>query len=69
MKRILSSINGGLSSNNTNSIQNKNKGDKIKEKIRLREEHDLKRHKKESDEFSLKLTSVKPSSAKIVIFF
>lgn len=68
MKRILSSINGGLSSNNgKNNNKSKDKSEKIKEKIRLMQEHDVIRNKKDSDQFLSKLKSVRPATAKKVL--
>lgn len=67
MKRILSSINGNLSINNPNNSDfQKNKSDKIKEKITQRQDNDKLRHKKESEEFHSKLKSIRPSTARNV---
>ncbi len=67
MKRILSSINSDLTSNRTNHNNQNEKGDKINDKLRLRQKNNDDRHKIESDKFSSKLKSIRLSTAKKVI--
>jgi len=69
MKRILSSVNGRLSTipNNNENKTNKKNSENIKEKIKKRQEHDTMRHKRESDDFIEKLKTIRPMTARKVI--
>ncbi len=68
MKRILSSLNGRLSTDNNNQNIKFNKNTNINNKVKLRDENKVSRDKKKSDEFLLKLKStVREGSIKKVI--